>query len=231
MTLLEVRDGTWDDNSIEDLIRFCDYLSDWQFKKFNYDKKKMLQFVLKYYPNHEKEEEYAQTSYNLLTFNFMGIPAGFESPSCTFTKLLMIRALDLALVPCHRQSYEELVYGKFAVKDNKIEGLNPQNLGYMIANTHLKRGCLPKCENCYLAEICTGFCFGSSYEDFKNPYVPQQQVCRMFKAKFHFLIYKYYSWGLFDLLETDPYFKDLNNSSQGKWIKDLISEVVNLYEK
>ena len=231
MTMLEVRDGTWDDDSIEDLIRFCDYLSDWQFERLNYDKRKMLQFILKYYPTKCSEEDNALSSYNPLTFNFMGIPTGVESPSCTFTKLLMIRALDLALVPCHRQSYDELIYGKFQVDDNKITGLNPHNLAYMIASTHLKRGCLPKCENCYLSEICTGFCFGASYEDFKNPYVPQQQVCRMYKAKFHFLIYKYYSLGIFDLLDTDPFFEALSNGAQGKWIKDIINEVVNTYEK
>ena len=36
---------------------------------------------------------------------------------------------------------------------------------------------------------------------------------------------------IFDLLDTDPFFEALSNGAQGKWIKDIINEVVNTYEK
>jgi len=38
-----------------------------------------------------------------------------------------VRLGDLAICPCHRQAYDEYLYGHFVVENNRITGIKANN--------------------------------------------------------------------------------------------------------
>jgi len=89
---------------------------------------------------------------------------------------------------------------------------------------HIKRSCMPICEKCPLVNLCPGPCLGNAYENFKNPLVPPEEVCNMFKAKYGFLIDKYNQMGLFDLIKSTNILK--NNKSFEQYLFDLKDNII-----
>lgn len=199
LMMLEVRDETWDDKSIINLLKFLNYQIDYQFKNdFHEDKKEFLKYLVKLpnkynnlYPNYHNIGLNLTNSYN-----------NQDSINCSVNhNCLTIRAGDLAVIACHRQGYEELVLGKYNIENDEISSFDIKRLELFIAYTHLKKSNLPHCENCEYLMLCPGFCLGNSYENYKNPFIPTKEVCEMYKSKFNFLIQKYYNMGLFEYLD------------------------------
>ena len=88
----------------------------------------------------------------------------------------------------------------------------------MIAYDHLKHDCFPHCESCKYIGCCIGFCLGNSYENYKNPFIPVKEVCKLYKSKIKFLIYTYDQMGLFDYLDE---IQDISLDFK-KYLTDLI---------
>lgn len=199
LMMLEVRDETWTNDSIVQLLEFLNYQIDYQFETdFHNDKKEFLKYLLRienkynnYFPNYHNIGLSLSNSYD-----------NTDTINCSVNhNCLVIRAGDLAVIACHRQGYEELVLGKYNIENNEITDFNVKRLELFIAYNHLKQSNLPHCESCSYNTICPGFCLGNSYENYKNPFIPTKEVCEMYKSKFNFLIQKYYNMGLFEYLD------------------------------
>ena len=89
--------------------------------------------------------------------------AGFNgsSPHCTLGSMLCIRAGDLAIVPCHRTSYDKFILGKFIVEDDKIIGAEAKNLPLLNSTYRSSFALKPKCDTCVYEKYCLRGCLGS----------------------------------------------------------------------
>lgn len=220
---LEVRDGSWTEKSIADLIQYCDFLTDDIFyRRFKGNKKEFLKYVF-HLPFEEDGETYEQVPYNVLSFNFNPINANQDAISCSMPGTLMFRVGDLTTHICHRLAYDNLEIGKWNVVNGEIVDFEPTNVSRLLVKTSLKKSVLPHCENCKFNGICIGHCFGASYEEYGNMLVPQKEVCEMYQAKYTFLFYKFIQLGILDELEIlSDYFPE----KYCKYLIDLISDVV-----
>lgn len=224
MTILEVRNEDWDNDSIQDLLKFCDFLADETFKNLNYDKKQMLKYIFNIKTPGDNTKVYsdAHTPIRLMPNRFTH---NEDKISCSFNNNLTIRAGDLTVAPCHRLFYPLLEQGKFIVKDGMITEFEPTNVTFLIGQRYFKRSCMPICESCGLIGVCNGFCHGASYEDYRNLLVPQKEVCEMQKAKYVFLIYKYNEMGLFDE-ECMTFLKSYYEEEDFAYLTDLINSIL-----
>lgn len=221
---LEVRDNTWDDEAINHLIRFCDFLVDYKFEELQYDKLKMLKYILRAYNDDDDNDvKLLTSSYNIIGIQNAGIFNHDDYMSCSVHGTLPIRLGDLSVSPCHRLYYPEFEMGKFEVVDNKITEFIPTNVSLLILMCHLRRSCMPKCEKCKFQDICLGSCLGANYEVNKNMFVPIKEVCKMYSAKNIFLIKKYHSLGLFEYLKDIRYLLPTNRYL---YLKDLINDII-----
>ena len=222
---LEVRDNTWTDESIQQLIQYCDFLADEKFKYFNYDKKTMLKFVLSLpTPVYGDTEDTPPVSYNVIGLPSVDTCYNNDTTCCSIGNVLVIRAADLVVNPCHRTYYEELKLGEYEIINGKIGDFIPTNPALLALYTNIKRSCFPHCENCKFQGICVGHCHGASYEEYRNLLVPQYEVCKMYRAKLTFLIYKYNILGIWDELDnlTDQEISPMRKT----YLKDLINSIL-----
>lgn len=171
--MLEVRNGDWTDESIYDLLRFCDFVVDYKFNnEFNQDKKRFLKYVLDVRDEEVGPEH--DVAYNNIALHTSNIFNGFDAFNCSAYGTLCVRAADLSIAPCHRLFYPELKIGEFQLgEDGRIVGFNPNNIELLLLECTAKRSCLPHCEKCKFQDMCVGFCQGASYEAYKNLLVPQ----------------------------------------------------------
>lgn len=108
---------------------------------------------------------------------------------------------DLAIVPCHRTSYDPLIYGNFIVENQKITGIYAKNveLANYIYSMNPSISML-KCSSCAYAPLCDKGCLGAQLERNHDLFLPCTSVCEMEKAKLKFLILKYDKMGILDIL-------------------------------
>lgn len=222
---LEVRDNTWDDNSINELIHFCDFLVDYKFEKdFQFDKKEFLKYILNLWPRFKEKNK--TPPYNIIGLNLMSFCEGEQHIHCTLGKnCLAIRMGDLSVGLCHRLFYPELLLGKFNSDDIKLLDFDVKNPSLFIGYKQLNRSCIPYCEECLFQGVCVGHCHGASYESCGNSLVPDKEVCNLYQAKISFLIYKYYLIGLFDK-ELLDWLKSIMNDYEYNYMLLLISTIL-----
>lgn len=124
---------------------------------------------------------------------------GFQG--CTASDMLTVRLGDLAIPPCHRTAYDELLYGRFRVEDGRIAGIeehNPQMASRVLLQDSIL--CSPGCDCCPYHFFCLRGCYGAQREAEKDPFVPIESVCRLFRGKIDFLIDKYEALGVWEVL-------------------------------
>ena len=210
LMLLEVRDESWNNENIADLLNFCNFLIEYKYKNyFNSDLESFTKYLF-----HSKNK----SGYSLERIVSSGFQEQSDKIGCNIQNNLHIRVGDLKFVLCHRLSYKELELGQLQVKENKIikESL-PINLELLVAKIYIKRDCLPCCEQCLIRGICSGFCLGNSYENYRNFLVPTLEVCNLMKAKNSFLIQRYNELGVFDIIEDE----NINNFMSKDTVKYL----------
>ena len=110
--MLEVRNGDWTDESIYELLRFCDFLVDYKFhNEFNQDKRRFLKYIL-----NVRDEEVGpehDVPYNNISLHTSNIFDGQDGFNCSSYGTLCVRVADLSIAPCHRLFYPELKIGEF----------------------------------------------------------------------------------------------------------------------
>jgi radical SAM protein with 4Fe4S-binding SPASM domain len=174
--LLEVRNPEWSAEQCKQFEEFCRFLVHWTFDYFNKDISAFMDFVIR------------GKAFNLLTSIIAKTGRGI---GCSIQSTLMCRLGDLAIVPCHRTSYDHLNFGKFNVQNDKIVGFKSQNIEHMIHEYSFDAKAQPYCEQCPINDICPHGCLGAQYEVFGDPYIPIPTVCRMEHAKLRGLIKGY----------------------------------------
>lgn len=204
--MLEVRNNDWTEDKISKYIEFVDWLYDHTYSKENPDS---ADIFIK-----DQFETDRIGMYNILALN-----SHFRKIECGYQERLTIRLGDLAVVPCHRLSYEQFVYGKFKVENNKISeltGINPE-LAFTLYSINPCTYNL-KCNICKYAKLCLKQCLGAQYEVTGEILAPCNTVCNLFKAKIDLLIKKYDELGI---LERLPYIYTINAIE----LKSLIDEL------
>lgn len=199
--LLEVRNDEWTLEKIQFYINFLNHMLEDQLSKLSITELSVMAFGLgdiNTYSANELEhlQKFDQTiirGQNPLIF-----PRSKESRkiSCSLQTTFTIRVGDLAIVPCHRTCYNQYIAGFFDVKDNKIIDLIPYNVSMYITALTLNINTLPKCSSCDINKYCAKGCFGAQYEATNDLFHPCETVCNLFKAKFSFLLQKYYDLGI-----------------------------------
>lgn len=187
--MLEVRDDNWSDDDLEYYKKFLNHVIEYQFNEV-------------YKGNIFAFTEYLTRirDYKIFINNNIGIYKYQGKLNCTIPQELFIRLGDLAIVPCHRTSYPENIYGYIdfsgeeliATTKNfslmrKVLGDNP-NKDY------------PKCKDCIYNIFCYKGCLGSQLETNGNMFEPCESVCKMHKTKIDFLVDKYTELGVYDAM-------------------------------
>ena len=78
--------------------------------------------------------------------------------SCSEQTDFGVRLGDLAIVPCHRASYEGFNGGHFTVEEKEITGITSENPETYIMYKTFDIHNSPSCQNCVIGNICTQYC-------------------------------------------------------------------------
>lgn len=201
LMMLEVRNGDWTDESIAAYCKFLRFL----LERIEQKGVNFFDYVF-CYGDGENPHGYFPWA----------LPESDTFPGCTVADSLTVRLGDMAICPCHRTAYNRFLYGHFIMEDGKImgiEGHNPEMASrILLANNNL---CAIGCDDCEINEVCLKGCFGSQFEIEKDPFIPIENVCKFFKAKYYFLVKYYLDKGVIDYLKgISPY--SLNYTSAQK---------------
>lgn len=221
--MLEIRDDTWNEESIQDLIKFCDFLIDAKYEEYNQDKSEFLKYIFNLFGRINRTK--SSIPYNPIQLHSRGINDNLDRLSCAMYNNLIIRVGDLSVGPCHRLMYPEQLFGFYNSNNDTITDFEPKNVSALIAYKKIKRSCLPYCENCFFHIFCPGHCFGASYETYGNSFVPIKEVCNLYKAKITFVLYKLDSLNLFDE-EGISFLKTHLNSFEYQQFHDLYTSII-----
>lgn len=209
--MLEVRNNDWTDGSIAELLKFYDHLFDKLIEKYG-SKENFVRML--YDRNYGPEKiQYCNVEYTYDDCKNRKI-------SCAIQKTLHIRLGDLAIVNCHRLSYEELILGKFKVdEDNNIVGINAINPSLLLVKNSVQSTMLPKCAECKYSHVCMKGCLGAQYEHNSDMFYPIPGVCKMLTAKYDHLTKRYYELDLF------KYMFNYLTPTQKEYYNQLIKEM------
>lgn len=191
--MLEVRNDNWTDESIEDYKSFLGFLIDkFLAERCSGDVEKLVNHLF-------LTDIFNPGSNGYINF---GLAKADAFQGCTVSDMFTVRLGDLAIPPCHRTAYGELLYGRFKVEDGKITGIeehNPQIASRILLQDSIL--CSPGCDCCPYNFFCLRGCYGSQREAEKDPFMPIESVCRLFRGKIDFLIEKFEALGVWEVLE------------------------------
>lgn len=159
--LLEVRNPDWTTEELNELSKFLRYLIDVVFEDC--------------LTTEDRVERLQSRTLNIFSSLTSSVGRGL---GCSIQQCLDIRVGDLALVQCHRTSYEELLgayldiseEGEFIIKEVK-------NVNSYIFTQALNFTYLAKCSSCPINFFCSGPCLGCNYEINKDLYTVVPTVC------------------------------------------------------
>lgn len=196
LPMLEVRNDDWTPEALEEYSKFLRFIIDWEYKN-NY-KEDLEAFTYRVFGvdgNPYSNYDNIRISYTP-SDNIGGL-------GCTVQTNFFIRLGDLAIVECHRTSYDKFVNGFFRTDENgEIIGLKAENLAYMVACNSYNKKCAPKCCDCIIKNFCGGPCFGANYEASGESFITPESVCKMHKTKMLTLAMVYEKMGVLDLAEN-----------------------------
>ena len=172
--MLEVRNDGWTAESIREYTEFLDYLIDKMLREHcGGNVKKLAQHLFLTDIFNPGGKGYV---------NF-GMAPATSFQGCTVSNMLTVRLGDLAIPPCHRTAYGELLYGRFRVEDGKIAGIeehNPQMASRILFQDNILYA--PGCDYCPYNYFCLQGCFGARRKTGKDPFMSIESICRLFRA-------------------------------------------------
>ncbi len=190
--MLEVRNDGWTEGNIRDYTDFLDFLIDkFLAERCGGDVQRLANHLF-------LTDIFTPGGSGYINF---GLTKADAFQGCTVSDMLTVRLGDLAIPPCHRTAYDELLYGSFQVEDGKITGVeehNPQMASRILFQDSIL--CSPGCDRCPYSYFCLRGCYGAQREAEKDPFMPMESVCRLFKGKIDFLIDKYEKLGVWGVL-------------------------------
>lgn len=184
--LLEVRNAEWSDQQIREYMEFIKFLIRWTWDMTGRNPGNFLEFV------------YKGKGFNILTGPLTTIGRGI---GCSLQSAVYLRLGDLALVPCHRQSYKQFIIGWLQTENGEIEGVKAHNSEILIAEMSCTHRNFPYCEACYIKHICSGGCLGAQFEFTGDPFTPIPRMCKLAHNKVRAMIEVYRELGIYKLLK------------------------------
>lgn len=180
LMMLEVRNNDWTDEKIDAYIEFLDFMM--QYDLTNYYNNDAYEFSKAIFI----PQVAAYRGYKIISDMHVG---------CSITDHFSIRLGDLAIVPCHRTSYAQYLYGFLKVEDGEITGITANNI--QLANMFWFGSlyCYERCNYCPIKLTCTKQCFGAQYEEHGEIMVPVDSVCNLYKKRQLFLYAKFCELG------------------------------------
>lgn len=166
--LLEVRNQEWNANQVRELYKFMRFLVSYSFHNIaGGDLDRFTEFILKH------------RGFNILSNWMTRCGRGL---GCSIQASLTIRIGDLAIVPCHRTSYNYFIAGYLKLDKDKIriEAKNPE---LFIAINSAESSLFPYCESCLINKLCSKGCLGSQYEVTGDVFTPIPTVCMLEHGK------------------------------------------------
>ena len=189
--MLETRNDNWTEDKLISYMKFLNYQIDYimeLFSKWDKSKPAIQQFIefvngsSKKYNNH---------------YNSLRLQNGRDLwPTCSIARTLTVRLGDLAIVPCHRMSYDEFLFGHFKVEEGKIIGVTSKNVVMMNQIWLNNLMGAAKCGSCPYNTLCTRGCYGSQFESNGEFLYPCDTVCDLYKVRTIFLYHKYDKLGI-----------------------------------
>lgn len=159
-------------------------------------------------------------------YDIIGYPKLTSGLSCGIQDRIHIRMGDLLIIPCHRTSYPEMIYGKIEGDGNVIVNNLAMALNIYSMNPNVSH---PKCSDCELKYICMKGCLGSQYENKADIMQPCESVCAMLHAKYMAIYDICCENGLFDIV----YQMDISEKEKERirYIEQILWEVKQNYKK
>lgn len=118
-------------------------------------------------------------------------------PTCSIARSLVIRLGDLAIIPCHRTSYDEFIIGFFVSDESgTITDITAKNISLMNQIWFNNLYGTAECNHCAFRDLCVRGCYGAQFESTKELFYPCESVCNLFKARIIFLYLKYEKIGV-----------------------------------
>ena len=188
--ILEVRNANWTEQNLKDYCGLLTYAVDRQIKE-EFD---------------NNPDRFIYSIFGVSSPISGGINTMFMDEcsqyGCTIPHQLTIRLGDLAIAPCHRTAYPELLYGKFNVEDGKITGIEAKNVyTAMKVLTADMRTTLIGCDTCDFKTFCMHQCYGNSKEEAGDPFIRVENVCELLKVGIYHKIKLYNDRGYYDRLK------------------------------
>lgn len=209
MMQLMVRNTGWTDDKIKGYLDWLNYVMEKDIEVFF--KSDVDDFFKKLYSETE------HWSNNYLPYKIMN---GYFEYSCTLGSMLSVRLGDLAIVPCHRTSYDKFLLGKFVVENDQIVDIESNNVQMASAIYLTNAISKPHCNQCPIAEFCMKGCVGSQYETLNEPFCPIPDVCNLLKAQFLFLYLKHEKMGAFNKPELQGLYLEMHQAYRNLVMKE-----------
>lgn len=214
--LLEVRNPDWKTEDLEYLEKFILFLVEYSFNKYGRNKKVFIRKIID----------------DLLLNLFSSFVASTgRGISCSAQNDFGVRLGDLAIVPCHRTSYDGYNGGYFKTENNEITGVIPENPESYILYKTFDVINSPGCDTCVINNLCSHYCMGTNMEVNKDFYIPVETVCRMEFIKAKSIAKAFMN---IDILEDiiDKYKKDntvssITKAKQMMYLRDIINKEAN----
>lgn len=171
--LLEVRNEEWTKQQTKDYAKFLKFLVHWTYDKCGRDSEKFHTFL-----NQGR-------GFNILSSWASIIGRGL---GCSIQSSICTRVGDLGIVPCHRLAYKYFDSGKFVVDNDKITGIEAENLELWLMIQSYSTKVMGYCEKCQIKSVCHAGCLGSQYETTGDMFAPIPTVCRLFHTKVYTMV-------------------------------------------
>lgn len=174
LMMLEVRNAGWSEEQLTLFGNFVDYLLKDIFNDLDNNPINFIRFCF----------DGTYTSDGATAYTPAIISHKSNHLNCTVTSELTVRLGDLAICPCHRTAYDQFLYGHFKVENNKIVGIDFQNIQVMIhiLFNNIKQSGI-KCEQCIFKQYCMKGCLGSQYENTNDLFIPIDNICKLEQTK------------------------------------------------
>lgn len=181
--LLEVRNMEWSTEQIRDFGSFTEFLIDFSWEKVGKTWDGYRNFITK------------GKGFNFLNSPLSRIGRGL---GCSFQSTIQLRLGDLAIMPCHRTSYNHLIPARFSVENGRIVGLTANNPELWISSVSADANSFPYCEICTIRSICSKGCLGAQFETTGDMFTPIPSVCQLEHEKIVAMIRAYSKIGIYD---------------------------------
>ena len=209
---LEVRNDDWTEDKIIHYLKYLNHSIDYYMndyfathKDLSKDPRSFEKWI------HHKLLNTPQSNYSPLFCT----PRQWH-PGCTIHRSIVVRMGDLAIVPCHRTSYDEFIGGHYVVENDKIVGVRANNIQVMNQVWFNNLLGSAKCGGCPYKIFCMKGCYGSQFESTGELLYPCSTVCDLYQARFIFLYHKYTQLGVINEKDDPQYFNTIQKIKESK---------------